>query len=384
MSERFTFPVRSYRRLDTPFDRKKNSIAIVRVDDLPDLSEWRGVNVREVKKTGRVPKAIRSSLSEHPDTFVFMNRGLVLTVADMDFDNHKSMLTIELDDPKRHGLLDGGHTYEIIVEERTTLPHEQFVKIELLQGFNGDEILDIVEARNTSNQVQDKSLLNLQGAFQPLRQALAGKPYEHLIAYKENADGPIDIRELISYLYPFDVQYHDGKGQPITAYQSKALCLNHFRRRQEDDNRVFDGIFPLADDIFRLWDLIHLELPTLYNTARGGGRFGALSGVVPVRDKPEPLYFIGEESEYRIPAAMKYPILAAFRAFIEVDGNGIHRWVTSVGNPEHLLYNGLGEELALKVGKEISQTRNPVKTGKSALLWESCYQAARILLLERS
>src|SRR5687768_15592287 len=102
-----SFSVESFRNLTNPFvtEGKKNAIAVVNVLNLPDLSGWRTVNVRDVKKTGRVPKAIRESLLEKPD-FLFMNRGLVLTVKDWDFDNQTNELSLYLAEPQNHGLLD--------------------------------------------------------------------------------------------------------------------------------------------------------------------------------------------------------------------------------------------------------------------------------------
>src|SRR5437764_13340175 len=118
-SASITFPVVSFRHLETPFQRQgcRNYFAIVETNNLPDLSDWRKINVRDPKLTGAVPKAIRESFGSKPDMFVFMNRGLVLAVDTVTFDNKNSSVTIKLTDPQLHGLLDGGHTYNIVLEE---------------------------------------------------------------------------------------------------------------------------------------------------------------------------------------------------------------------------------------------------------------------------
>src|SRR6266496_933963 len=75
------FPVHSFRRIETPFERDpgyKNYLAIVDIFDVPDLKDWRDINVRDAKTRGRVPEAIRESLTSRPDEFVFLNRGLVI------------------------------------------------------------------------------------------------------------------------------------------------------------------------------------------------------------------------------------------------------------------------------------------------------------------
>ena len=67
---------------------------MVNVSDLPDLSEWRRINVRDPKLTGSVPNRIRASISDYPDLFAFMNRGIVLSVESVQFDNKTGKLTI--------------------------------------------------------------------------------------------------------------------------------------------------------------------------------------------------------------------------------------------------------------------------------------------------
>ena len=287
---RLTFPVVSFRHLETPFNDRgfRDYFAIVEVGALPDFSEWRKINVRDPKLTGYVPRKIRGSLHENPETFVFLNRGIVLSAADVSFDNRTSKLTLKLEDPNLHGLMDGGHTYNIVMEEREQLEDGQYVRLEIIQGFTREDIRDLVEARNTSNQVKDESLLNLAGEFDKLKRVLGKRPYADLVAYKEHEimdDGstkPLDVREVVSTLMAFDRDNFTAQVHPINAYRSKAACLSHF----EENRNSFEKIYPLAHDILQLWDYVHLYLPDLYNRARGkredvsGGKFGKLTGVV--------------------------------------------------------------------------------------------------------
>jgi hypothetical protein len=64
---RFTFPVASFRHIETPFQKKgyKDFLAVVDISHLPDLSAWRKINVRDPKLTGAVPKAIRESVRDN-------------------------------------------------------------------------------------------------------------------------------------------------------------------------------------------------------------------------------------------------------------------------------------------------------------------------------
>jgi len=389
---RLTFPVVSFRNIDAPFQKKgyRNYIAIVDVRQLPDLDGWRKINVRDPKLHGSVPQAIRASVHDNPELFVFLNRGIVLSVASLAFDNQKGVLTLTLKDPALHGLLDGGHTYNILLEERETLDEPQYVKLEILEGFKQEDIPTLVDARNTSNQVRDQSLMNLQGEFENLKKAVLGQHYAQLIAYKEYEvldDGnpkPIDVREVVAILTCFDRANFDARLHPINAYRSKTACLDHFKEHKDDYNKIY----PLVPDILELFDRVQLWLPELYNRVRGksgevaGGKFGKLTGVTTYDGKrTAKLFFIDEESKYSVPAGFVFPVLGAFRALLEEKG-GRYIWGKGI-SPIKLLEGNLGETLADTIGNFALDARNPSKTGKSPLVWQACYQAAQVTYLSR-
>ena len=386
----FSFPVVSFRNLDTPFPKSgyRDYVAIVEIAKLPDFALWRKINVRDPKLSGSVPKAIRKSVSENPELFVFLNRGIVVATEKVSFDNKTGVVTATLRDPKVHGLLDGGHTYNILLEEFENLDFPQYVKLELLEGFTQDEIPLLVDARNTSNQVRDQSLMNLQGEFDKLKKAISSEPYADLIAYKEYEvldDGgskPIDVREIIAILTCFDRCNFDSRVHPINAYRSKAACLQHFSEHKSD----YENIYPLAGDILRLFDEIQIQLPDLYNRARGkggevaGGRFGKLTGVTTYKtNRTVELPFTSGVAKYGVPSGFVYPVLGAFRALLE-ERKGRYIWGKGM-DPFQLLKNGLGETLADTIGNFALDARNPSKTGKSPLVWQACYQAAEVSYL---
>ena len=108
-------PVFSFRRIETPYERRlgyRNYVAVIDAKHLPDLANWREINVREAKTRGRVPNAIRKSFEEKADEFLFMNRGMVIAAERVDFKEtgNEKRLDLVMADPKIHGLLDGGHT----------------------------------------------------------------------------------------------------------------------------------------------------------------------------------------------------------------------------------------------------------------------------------
>src|SRR5258708_6185257 len=101
---KYTFPVVSFRHLETPFQKGyRDYFAIVETADLPKIPDtWRAINVRDPKLTGAVPRAIRESFRSKPDMFVFLNRGIVLAVESVTFDNKASSVTVTLSDPELH------------------------------------------------------------------------------------------------------------------------------------------------------------------------------------------------------------------------------------------------------------------------------------------
>jgi hypothetical protein len=112
-----------------------------------------------------------------------------------------------------------------------------------------------------------------------------------------------------------------------------------------------------------------------------GGKFGKLTGVMPLgaESTAQPLEFIGGYSPYVIPAGFKYPILGAFRALLEDRGK---KYVWGKGiDPIGFFKEKLGKNLAQTIGEFALEAQNPSKTGKSPLVWQSCYQSAELAFL---
>lgn len=308
-----------------------------------------------------------------------------MSVDSVEFNNKANSVTVTLRDPALHGLLDGGHTYNIIREETPNLNEPQFIKVEFLEGFTTENITQIVDARNTSNQVRDESLMNLGGHFDLLKKALEHASYFQKIAFKEfevddaQNPKPIDVREVIAILTVFDKENFNDKVHPINAYRSKAACLQHFR----DHATSYLKIYPLAQEMLALYDHIQENLPNLYNRVRGqsgtvsGGKFGKLTGVSVYSGKRSAdLLFINRKSKYGVPSGFVYPILAAFRALLETKAG---RYVWGKGlDPVSLLNGDLGLKLADTIGNFALDAQNPSKTGKSPIVWQACYQTVEV------
>jgi hypothetical protein len=115
--------------------------------------------------------------------------------------------------------------------------------------FTGiDSPVELAAARNTSVQVDLKSIAELENSFDALKVAFKGIPFENRIAYKMNehynTEGikPIDIRELIAIIlmfsqviYPYKTSLGTiSETQPVQCYTGKEASLKKFLNLGKD------------------------------------------------------------------------------------------------------------------------------------------------------
>lgn len=364
--------------------------AVVPVAQIPnDWAGWLEVNARESSNKGRVPKAISQTLNEKPEWFATYNRGLTVVASKIHWNTKTKRLAISFDDREFHGVLDGGHTLRAILDRRSDEEtQEGYCNLEIFTGLEEGEISSVVEARNTSKQVASKSLLNLEGAFENLKDAI-GEEKSSLISWKENEEGQMDIREVIGILTALDPSTIVENTQPVKAYSGKEACLKRFR----ENPTAYEKLYGVVSDALEMWDAIQYWLPGQYNKMgptpdSSGGKFGLLTGVKYTPKKPKELPFIKESTEYSIPTGYIYPVLSAFRAMLVEQNN---RWVWGKGiDPLKMMKNGIAAEIFNQsVRISIDNHRNPNRTGKDVQAWTSAYlvaqnkfQAARIKYLE--
>ena len=380
---KITMPVVSFRRINTPFEQegKKIYLAVLKAKDLPkDLEEWIGINPRDPNKSSGVAKRIAESLQNQPECFLFRNRGLTLLSESVSFDNESNVLAVEFSDKTMHGLLDGGHTYAVIREAFDSLAEDEkadtnlnnaYVKLEILEGITSkDETTEIVGARNTSTQVKDQSLANLSQHFDAIKEILKNEPYANRIAYKEtefNEDGSrkdIDVKEILSYLICFDREGFGDNNHPVIAYSGKSSVLKY--TDAENNRQRLQKYLPLLPEILVLRDEIYEQMPAAWNDI--GGKFGALEGVNRKKQDSVELPFKNTTTSYAIPSSFVYPILASFRALVEVTDDGCS-WKTSPIS----FFNKHKSELVGRLVEQALVFRNPNKLGKEKTVWQSCY-----------
>lgn len=381
------FPAFSFRKLPTPYDEegKHKYHAILEVQDVPqEFDEWRALNVRDPKENTHAPKEIKDTLENTPDTFLFKNRGLLVLADRVTYDNKTGEVQVEFTSKEMNGLADGGHSFRAIrnhVEPLTAEEREQvgaLVTVEFLEGFKTrEEVVPIIEARNTSTPVKEQSIQELLGNYNKIKEAIKDKPYAARVYYKqyeEATDGvekDIDIKEILSYLYCFDVESFDDKTHPLKAYVSTAAVVKHFA--QKDNIERLAKYIPLLTDILELHDRIYERLPEVWK-----GHFGALKGVKKLSESTEELYFTDKFSNYRIPKGFIYPILASLRNLVKVEGDAV-----SWKDEPFEFFARVEDELVSYVCTQALALKNPNALGKDSAAWVMCYKEVENIVLKR-
>ncbi len=371
----------SFRKLDDPFnDASKKYMFYVKVSDVPEGIPM-ATNPRDQKLTSGVAQAITDSLESNDGYFHLKNRGIVLSAKSCTYNNRTREVTINFTDEALHGNIDGGHTYKIVCEHRRN-DLDQYVQFEVMTGVE-DIIENLAEARNTSVQVDEKSMAELQQKFDPIKEGLEGMPFFARIAFKQNQQTfddetnkklkMIDAREIVAIINMFNIQKFDVQNHPTKAYSSKAKMLEIYLEDPES-YRKYVNIMP---DFFDLYDTIEMEFATAFNET--GGRYGRKkysgykNSAVIGKSK-----FGLHDIIYKIPDGLIYPTVAAFRSLVVYNDvtekyewkNGIAPisvWDKCKGNLTNQIMS-----FASAIGD------NPNVVGKDSNIWNLAYMTVML------
>lgn len=382
ITKTFKVKANTFRKLDDPFEngKSKKYVFYVKVADVPEGIPM-DTNPREQKLNSAVSKAIEESLLSNDGYFHLKNRGVVISAEKVLFNNGKEEVTLEFDDNSVHGNIDGGHTYKIVCEHKED-NLDQYVQFEVMTGVE-DIIEDLARARNTSVQVDEKSMAELANRFDPIKEGLEGMPFFKRIAFKQNqievdADTGknskmIDAREVVAIINMFDIEKYSDSIQPTQAYTSKAKMLEYYLEDPEKYRRFVN----ISPDIFDLYDTVETEFAEAYNTR--GGKYGRKKysgykdGKVIAKSK-----FGQCDLKYKIPDGIMYPVVAAFRSLIEYDDKtDKYKWCNGIDPRE--IWSNCKEDLANKVmGFATSIGDNPNAVGKDSNIWDLAYMTVML------
>lgn len=381
----FVFKVKSFKRMDNPYDAKWNRtkyVCYVEGKDIPTgFENWMSTNPREQKLTTNVAKSIQDSLSNNHKDFHELNRGIVLSAESVSYDNKDQEIKINFEDETVHGNIDGGHTLKIILEQKANgeLLHEKYVFLEIFTGI--ENTVELAEARNTSVQVTQTSIEELKNSFECIKNSLLGCDYKDRIAYKQNEHtgekNIIDVREIIAiinmfnqYLYPINNQI--SISHPIQSYTGKETSLNSYLRiEKEDRENIVENMSVIIPDIFKLWDRIETEFDTKAKIAKKVYKVkkyakfdnGQIVGKSMISNK---------DMDYYLPKGLIYPLVGAFRALIEIDPvTNKYRWKKDPYKAWDLIGPNLTRTL-LNASSDLGDT--PDTIGKSPNTWDILFK----------
>lgn len=399
---KLTIPTEEYRSLPIPGveGNAKLGECFVRVTDIPGaLDNYMEVNPRVPNRTssgilsGPVAKGILSTLRDNPEEMALKNQGIYLLVEEASFRKANGgigAVEITLSNIGKHGIVNGGHTYAAIREAVDNAEAEEledlknaYVRLHIYQGVNEDYVAQIAEGLNRSKQVDDPSLINLQGHFDVIRKVLKGKPFENAVAYHQGDSGDIYISELLVYLSFFNTERFGDKKQPHQLYRKQAQALKYFEQDINDTASPMKSLINMLPDILKLSDLIRKLTPEAAkhnNFEFGRIKVGSERAGNP-KHKGTTLPFIGESVDYRVPNGWVYPMLAAFRA--NISWNKELKSVVWKQPLDKILPEVIDDLVAVCVTEHRDNNMRPELIGNRESAYSQCYDKVQLYLAKK-
>lgn len=381
--DKLQFKVQSLRTLASPYskdDRGENPLETIYylLVDMRELPEGipLDVNPRKPKMNTNVGKSLEEAVREPEIDFYINNRGIVISAKSLAFDTTKSMVTIDIGDQSNeydrdlYGILDGGHTYTAIIRNRDKIPDDltKYVRIEVIT--NVQNITRLSDARNTSIQVSDIALFNLDEKFEDVRAAIKDAPFAESIAYKDNDNKPIHVSALLRLLYAFDIErYPDDAAAPVQSFSGKAQVFKRYSTAYSTD--FYKSLTKQLPKLAELYDRIELEMADKYveyKKKQGEKpKFGLVRGIEKAKSSAYTTFY-SIPMKYQISTGYIYPIFGAFRSLLKYDQDT--KAVEWLFDPIEV-WNEVGTSL---VQNTFETSRNPQSAGKDKQLWLTNYR----------
>lgn len=381
---------RSFKKMDDPIDKKGGHVKYVcyaKANTIPDeILDWMETNPRQQNMKTTVALNIINSLKIN-DCFHELNRGIVLSADEVSYDNKEEVVKISLNDVAIHGDIDGGHTLRAIIDlkNKGELPENRYVFFEIFTGI--DSPVELASARNISNQVDLKSIQELEKNFEIIKEAVKDTEFANKISYKmyeqdeNNVKKTVDVREIIAILMMFFQNVYpctneDGtlnEMQPVKCYTGKEATLKKFVDiGKEEREATLKNMKNIISDIFHIWDQIEMNFNEFAKEA--GRRYLTRNYAKYKKDVIQATSLVSQKPmEYVVPRGLIYPIVGAFRALVRINPEtNEYYWVK---NPE-LVLKRLGGRLVGIVLDE--KTDSPEYIGKSSNLWNNLFKEVYI------
>ena len=370
-------------------------ILTVRAIDLPGKITT-AANARDPIGLNRhVYRDVRQSLEAEESrlgTFDLMNKGITILAVDVKLvDKEQRLFDITVDDQKG-GIVDGAHTAKIIEQSNAdgTTPEQQYVELYVRTGVEEEIATDIARGLNTAIQVAPKSIYNIDGVFDWLKEEVSAPHYHGLFAWKESDASEYDVRDLIGILELLNVfDFQNGSGRhPISACEKWSTPLEKFADDFEENrgnlrNSKYYCIKRLLRDGLTLYDYIRRQFRDIHN--RGGGRAGKMNIVEEAGPRRGNFTFPFanlDPSPYRLTKGATYPILGAFRNYVKLDEKtGEATWHGGCSSVLRVWEEGGPELVEETVNATNEIGRMPDQLGKNRKHWDNLHMKLQLRIL---
>ncbi|WP_028794507.1 AIPR family protein [Thalassobaculum salexigens] len=387
-----TFRVAEARRMQHPtFPTIQKHVLLVRADQLPSGISWKA-NAREpVGLNRKVYKEVRSSLQGEeftPGAFDLLNKGITILAEDVRLiDKAKGVYEVDIDNDR--GIVDGAHTYQLILQEQDegSIPPEQHVEVYIRTGIEPFMVSEIAQGLNTGMQVKPKSIYDISGVFDWIKSEIERSPYADIIGFKESDNKEFGVEDIIAVLEALNVLDfpNDQPIHPTSSYEKVSAPLqkfgNDYQEHQPNWHKSkYYKLRPILRDALVLFDKIRRDFPDEWN--RQGGSAGKLKIVERAKNRKSwfKYPFSGDSpTEQRLSRPALMPILAAFRACVDIDpSTGQARWAG--GFPSVLqLWEDAKAELVAETRATIKEHGNaPNIVGKTRSHWAGLHKTLRL------
>jgi len=372
----------------------------VRVTDLPNFDKWLEVNPRVPKRNakevlvGQPVKGIIETLTESPVDMAIKNLGLYLLVENAEHERRPGgahALRITMSDPTRHGLANGGHTYAAIrqcVESDDAIADltKAYVRLHIYQGIPVEKVAEMAEGLNRSKQVDDASLMNLQGLFKGIKRTMEGRKGADQIYYSQGGSGEYYVTEPLLYLELFNCERFTDAKHPSGLYRQQKRMLEMFAEDAQAEPSPMDLLVPRLPEILVLADKIRKSVPVaarqssfVMERMKADPKKKERAGSV--KHKNTLLHFIGSTMPCRVPNGWLLPLLAAFRANVNWNlAESRFEWVAPL---DDVLNATITDLVRVCVTEHKDNGQKPEDVGKKASVYSQCFDKVALYLLRR-
>lgn len=272
-----------------------------------------------------------------------------------------------------------------MTKEAGKLSDDCYVRMDIRVNLSTAEIINMVAANNTSVQVDNRSLEDLQGSYDVIKELLSNEPFYDRIQFRMNQrsdDGRmIHVDKLLAILMMFSHSWYDNnitnRDYPMHYCQTQNVHKRFMEQDKEERNRMLRDMAPIFHDIFELWDKIELELPEF--KGKGCRKSFKYLSYTKYKDGETvgKTLFYQNDMQYLIPEGIVYPAIAAFRMLTEQDKDGRYYWKYD----PFIVWSELKAQTSFYI--LMSDLPTPTKIGKSMMTYQAFHTNMALYLKEK-